>query len=110
MEIKSISTICNRSYYSTEEVEMINILKADPSWAATAERACEKLLQENLTYTLSQDPNGQKFIVHYLKADRSMDQATFVLEKASGKWFFRNGCDCRSSNYKDVINYILQPH
>jgi hypothetical protein len=95
---------------SPKDLEMIKALKADPNWENNADCASERLINENLSYVVSQGTDVHLFDICYLNEDGSITRATFTLEQTSGQWHFKNGFDFRSSDFKDIIDYMMQPH
>ena len=110
MEINPISTNYTSFCFSSQELDMIRSLKADPCWEDDPDCAPERLVNESLPYVVSQGADEHLFNICYLNADRAIIKAAFTLEQGKGQWFFRNGFETRSSDFKDVIDYIMQPH
>ncbi|MGH2613276.1 MAG: hypothetical protein ACRDFB_09570, partial [Rhabdochlamydiaceae bacterium] len=91
-------------------MNMINALKANSYWENDKECIAHRLSDEKLPYLLSQGQTEYTFIIYYLTPAQSMGKAEFKLDPSLKEWHVRNGSDRRSSDYTDIINYILQSH
>jgi hypothetical protein len=113
MAISVTSNIYHPTKTSLWEEEMVGLLKNNPYWrdrVTADDKSKLKLYQPYNKYILSQGSTAYKFVIYYLKNDESIQMDEFSLEYGSKSWYFKNGCDNRLTDLKELFNYILRPH
>lgn len=112
MSVTPISTVSTGTCFSfsAEQAEMVKKLKKDPYWLDVVENPEERLRNREQPYVLSQGHSPHVFVLYYLKDPGIVEKTEFSLEQSSGAWFYKNATDHSSSDFREIIHYIMQPH